>query len=201
MFCPLKEGVSRCSDKYGPRKHHDQHTAPPPAQQQQQQQQHALLSRGTVNANPPLSRTVPIANKHKILSHFLLNKKARGHELAFRFAESAADVPLSSFGEREFDNLILLAQSLTGAVEKGGDGNAVAVADVMEFIEDGGEFFLCIFCIFFVAAVVGVFFMGTGCCCCCYCCDNRAVRLLGFPGVVSCTLYVEVCCTTAPKGR
>lgn len=69
--------------------------------------------------------------------------KARGHELAFRFAESAADVPLSSFGEREFDNLILLAQSLTGATEKGGKGKTVTVADVMEFIEDGGEFLCC----------------------------------------------------------
>lgn len=67
---------------------------------------------------------------------FVLFPKARGHELAFRFAESA-DVPLTSFGERKFDNLVLLAQSLSGAVEKG--SKAVTVADVMEFIEDGGE--------------------------------------------------------------
>lgn len=67
---------------------------------------------------------------------FVLFSKARGHELAFRFAGSA-DVPLTSFGERKFDNLVLLAQSLTGAVEKG--SKAVTVADVMEFIEDGGE--------------------------------------------------------------
>lgn len=71
------------------------------------------------------------------------SRKARGHELAFRFAGSAADVPLNSFGERQFDNLVLLAQSLTGAgMEKGGKGKAVTVADVMDFIEDGGESFL-----------------------------------------------------------
>lgn len=72
-----------------------------------------------------------------------LARKARGHELAFRFAGSAAVVPLTSFGERKFDNLVLLAQSLTGSgTEKGGKGKAVTVADVMDFIEDGGELVL-----------------------------------------------------------
>lgn len=67
-----------------------------------------------------------------------MTKKARGHDLAFRFAGSAAPVALKSFGEREFDNLVLLAQSLSGDAGKGGQ-KAVTVADVMEFIEDGGE--------------------------------------------------------------
>lgn len=48
----------------------------------------------------------------------------------------------------------MLAQSLTGAAEKGGKGKAVTVADVMEFIEDGGELFF-VGCIFVVAAVTG----------------------------------------------
>ncbi|CAN0397752.1 unnamed protein product, partial [Hapterophycus canaliculatus] len=63
--------------------------------------------------------------------------QARGHELAFRFPGST-DMPLAAYGEREFDNLVLLAQSLSGAAAEKGS-RAVTVADVMEFIEDGGN--------------------------------------------------------------
>eukprot|EP00903_Cladosiphon_okamuranus_P011802 g11090.t1 len=98
---------------------------------------------GVLEASVGGKRTLVLADGPQIQdshSMFFAALKARGHELAFRFAESpAADVPLTYFGEREFDNLILLAQSLTGAPEKGGKGKGVTVADVMEFIEDGGN--------------------------------------------------------------
>lgn len=64
-------------------------------------------------------------------------QQARGHELTLRFPGST-DVPLAAYGEREFDNLVLLAQSLSGAAGDKGS-RAVTVANVMEFIEDGGE--------------------------------------------------------------
>lgn len=67
--------------------------------------------------------------------------QARGHKLAFRFAGSTADsVQLSLFGERQFDNLVLLAPSLSGSKKSEG----VDVADVMGFIEDGGVYSVCV---------------------------------------------------------
>ncbi|CBJ28067.1 Oligosaccharyltransferase, OST48 subunit (or beta subunit) [Ectocarpus siliculosus] len=94
---------------------------------------------GVLQASIGGKRTLVLADGPQIQdshSMFFSALEARGHELAFRFAGSA-DVPLTSFGEREFDNLVLLAQSLSGAVEKG--SKAVTVADIMEFIEDGGN--------------------------------------------------------------
>lgn len=75
------------------------------------------------------------------LKYCCCTQQARGHELAFRFAASTADsVQLSLFGERQFDNLVLLAPSLSGSKK----GQGVDVADVMGFIEDGGGHFVCI---------------------------------------------------------
>lgn len=69
--------------------------------------------------------------------------QARGHELVFRFAETTgSDVALKLYGERRFDNLILLAQTLSGNAEKGKETSEVLVADVMGFIEDGGRLLL-----------------------------------------------------------
>lgn len=63
--------------------------------------------------------------------------QARGHELAFRFTGSTAvSVQLSLFGERQFDNVVLFAQSLSGSET---DKETVTFADIMGFIEDGGE--------------------------------------------------------------
>lgn len=57
----------------------------------------------------------------------------------FRFAETTgSNVAMTLFGERRFDNLIMLAQALSG---KEKDAEEVTVADVMGFIEDGGRLF------------------------------------------------------------
>lgn len=64
--------------------------------------------------------------------------QARGHNLMFRSAGAAGSgVPLTLFGERQFDNLVVFARSLTEAAIKG--KGAVTVADIMGFVEDGGE--------------------------------------------------------------
>ncbi|CAN0096653.1 unnamed protein product, partial [Laminaria digitata] len=71
-------------------------------------------------------------------SMFFSALKARGHELAFRFSgTSGSNLPLTLFGEREFDNLVLLAQPVSGGADK--RKGAVTIADVMGFIEDGGN--------------------------------------------------------------
>ena len=63
--------------------------------------------------------------------------------MAFRFSgTTGSKAPLTVFGERQFDNLVLLAQSEAGWAEK--RKGAVAVADVMGFIEDGGQLLLVV---------------------------------------------------------
>ena len=63
----------------------------------------------------------------------------RGHELVFRFpGVEGGKVELSLFGEKRFDNLIVLAQSLSGKSKEKETAAAVTVQDVMGFIEDGG---------------------------------------------------------------
>jgi oligosaccharyltransferase complex subunit beta len=57
---------------------------------------------------------------------------ARGHELAFRMADNA-NLALTRYGERLYDNLIIFAPSVE---EFGGD---VSVQSILQFIDDGGN--------------------------------------------------------------
>ena len=59
-------------------------------------------------------------------------------------------MPLTVFGEREFDNLVLLAQPGSEGADK--RKGTVTVADVMGFIEDGGG--LVVFLVVLLGVVV-----------------------------------------------
>ncbi|CAM9249999.1 unnamed protein product [Ascophyllum nodosum] len=108
--------------------------------------ENAPATTGLLEASVGGKRTLVLADGPSIQdshSMFFDALQERGHELVFRFpGVEGGKVELSLFGEKRFDNLIVLAQSLSGKSKEKETAAAVTVQDVMGFIEDGGNVLL-----------------------------------------------------------